>query len=117
MTLDPGRSPRSPRPWTLARQYSLASLLVLLASLLVLGWWVGRQIEVGVTHRAAAAAALFVENYIVTPLQGLPARPWLTGAEKAELRARFEALKARHRPSDLSALEAALDALGVGPRR
>lgn len=85
MTLDPGRSPRSPRPWTLARQYSLASLLVLLASLLVLGWWVGRQIEVGVTHRAAAAAALFVENYIVTPLQGLPARPWLTGAEKAEL--------------------------------
>ncbi|SMB84365.1 sensor histidine kinase [Deinococcus hopiensis] len=77
------------RPWNLARQYSLASLLVLLLSLLLIGWWVGRQIEVGVTHRAAAAAALYVENFIVTHLQGLKRQRWLSAREKAELERLF----------------------------
>ncbi|MFC4424933.1 sensor histidine kinase [Deinococcus navajonensis] len=71
--------------WNLARQYSVASLLVLLASLLVLGWWVGKKIEVGVTHRAAAAAALYVENFIVRQVQRLPEKGWLTQAETAGL--------------------------------
>ncbi|MFC4638419.1 sensor histidine kinase [Deinococcus hohokamensis] len=71
--------------WNLARQYSLASLVVLLASLLVLGWWVGRKIEAGVTHRAAAAAALYVENFIVKQVQDLPEKGWLSPAQSRGL--------------------------------
>ncbi|MDB5044549.1 MAG: hypothetical protein JWQ08_599 [Deinococcus sp.] len=71
--------------WNLARQYSLASLLVLLASVLVLGWWVGKKIEEGVIHRASASAALYVENFIVKQLQGLPDKQWLTPAETTGL--------------------------------
>ncbi|GGK99978.1 sensor histidine kinase [Deinococcus radiotolerans] len=55
----------------LARTYAALSLAVLLVSLAVLGWWVSRQIEVGVVHRAAAATALYVENFIVTQVQEL----------------------------------------------
>ncbi len=69
--LIPQRTGKRLRRWSLASQYNLASLAVLLSSLLVIGWWVGQQITVGVTHRAAAAAALYVENFIVVQLQGL----------------------------------------------
>ena len=55
----------------------------------------------------------FIGYYVlVMALQG---RPWsdCKGPEKAELRLRFDALKATSAPSPASALEAALDALGV----
>lgn len=71
--------------WSLALQYSLASLVVLLTSLLMLGWWVGKKIEEGVTHRVSAAAALYVENFIVKQLQGLPDKQWLTPTETTGL--------------------------------
>ncbi len=87
--LDPRPGWPRVKPWTLARQYSLTSLLVLLVSLLLIGWWVGRQIELGVTHRAAAAASLYVENFIVTQLQGLERHRWLGAQEKAELERLF----------------------------
>lgn len=53
---------------------------------------------------------------------GLQGRPWndCKGAEKAALRVRFDALKARAQGSVTlrdSAIEAALDAIGVVPRR
>lgn len=63
--------PRLPGLGTLAQQYAVASLLVLLSSLLVVGWWVGRQIQEGVVHRTAAATSLYVENFIVTQVQEL----------------------------------------------
>ncbi|MCY4180691.1 MAG: competence protein TfoX, partial [Litoreibacter sp.] len=49
----------------------------------------------------------------------LQGRPWndCKGAEKAALRETFDALKAQHYNSDLSAFEAQLDAIGVGLRR
>lgn len=59
----------------------------------------------------------FIGYYVLhMALQG---RPWTDckGAEKAALRARFDALKAGHFDEGLSRIEAALDALGVGPRR
>ncbi|MCA3509421.1 MAG: hypothetical protein IOC72_01985, partial [Rhodobacter sp.] len=51
---------------------------------------------------------------------GLQGRPWndCQGAEKAALRQRFDALKAGLRPPRSTALEAALDAIGVvAPKR
>ncbi|ADV66101.1 sensor histidine kinase [Deinococcus maricopensis] len=62
---------RTLRAGTLAQQYASASLLVLLASLLIVGWWVGVQIQEGVVHRTAAATSLYVENFIVTQVQEL----------------------------------------------
>lgn len=66
------------RRLSLETRFNLASLLILLVSLLVLGWWVGRAIQVGVVHRTAAATSLFVENFIVTELQELGDRAWLS---------------------------------------
>ncbi len=59
----------------------------------------------------------FIGYYVLhMALQG---RSWndCKGAEKAALRARFDALKARHGPGEDARIEAALDALGVGRRR
>ena len=59
----------------------------------------------------------FIGYYILH--MALQDRPWndCKGAEKAALRERFDALKARHHDTGLSRLEAELDALGVGRRR
>ena len=55
-------------------------------------------------------------DVLVMALQG---RPWndCKGAEKAALRARFDALKARGHDKGRSDLEAALDMIGVIERR
>lgn len=66
-------------------RFNLASLLILLVSLVVLGWWVGEAIKVGVVHRTAAATSLYVENFIVTQLQELGDRAWLSAAHVTEL--------------------------------
>ena len=59
------------RRGSLALQYAVASLLILTGGLLVLGWWVGAQIQQGVVHRTAATTALYVENFIVMQVQEL----------------------------------------------
>lgn len=63
---------------SLARQYAVASLLVLTGSLLVMGWWVGTQIQQGVVHRTAATTSLYVENFIVMQVQELSRTERLT---------------------------------------
>lgn len=67
-------------PWrdlSLWGRFNLVSLLVLLLSMSVLGWWVGTQIRQGVIHRTAATTALYVENFLVTQLQELNSARWL----------------------------------------
>ncbi|MCA9872416.1 MAG: sensor histidine kinase [Anaerolineales bacterium] len=59
------------RKLTLARQYILVSLLVMLGGMLVIGVWIGRQIETAVSNRTAAVTALYVDSYISPHLQGL----------------------------------------------
>jgi signal transduction histidine kinase len=59
-------------------RFNLASLLILLLSGMLLGWWVGEAIKAGVVHRSAAATALYVENFIVTELQELSEKNWLS---------------------------------------
>ena len=41
---------------SLARRFLLASLLIFVANGLLLGWWVGRQIQANVVHHAGASA-------------------------------------------------------------
>ncbi|QYK40078.1 MAG: TfoX/Sxy family protein [Paracoccaceae bacterium] len=68
----------------------------------------------------SGSAPHFIGYYVL--VMGLQGRPWndCKGDEKTALRARFDALKSQARRSDAgqrSALESALDALGVVPRR
>jgi DNA transformation protein len=63
------------------------------------------------------SAPHFIGYYVLH--MGLQGRPWndCQGAEKAALRKRFDAIKAAHGKTSLSAIEAALNALGVVERR
>jgi signal transduction histidine kinase len=72
-------------PLTLAARYNLASLLVLLAGMLLTGWWVGLQIREGVIHRTSATASLYVENFLVTQLQDLSESAWLPRSRVAAI--------------------------------
>lgn len=49
---------------SLARQFLLASFLILLVGMLVIGTWVGQQIERGVLQRTAALTALYVDSLV-----------------------------------------------------
>jgi len=42
----------------------LASLVILVAGMVGIGWWVGQQIKAGVVHRTAATTALYVDSFI-----------------------------------------------------
>ncbi len=70
---------------SLAQQYMLANLVVLVISMTVIGWWVGGQIEAGVIDRTAAQTALYVDSVIDPPLQALSAGSTLTGEGAALL--------------------------------
>lgn len=62
---------------------------------------------------AAGAKPHFIGYYVIE--MGLQGRPWndCHGDEKARLRARFDALVARHFDKGLSRIETALDEIGV----
>ncbi|MBI4083911.1 MAG: sensor histidine kinase [Candidatus Lambdaproteobacteria bacterium] len=57
--------------FTLARQFLLVSFLILLVGMVVIGLWVGRQIETGVINRTAGVTALYVDSFIAPYVQGL----------------------------------------------
>jgi len=69
------------RKLTLARQYTLVSLLVMLGGMLVIGVWIGQQIETAVSNRTAAVTALYVDSYISPHLQGLTQAETPTGVD------------------------------------
>jgi len=56
---------------SLVNQFMLAALAILLISMLLLGWWVGKQIETGVIHRISAETSLYVDSFVNPPLQEL----------------------------------------------
>lgn len=66
------------RRWTLAQQFMLTSLVVLVTSMVAVGWWVSREIEAGVVQRTAATTSLYVESFVAPNLtdrvevEGLP---------------------------------------------
>ncbi|MBI3979381.1 MAG: sensor histidine kinase [Chloroflexi bacterium] len=56
---------------SLAQQFMLASLFILIAGMVGIGWWVGQQIEAGVINRTAATTALYVDSFVAPHLQDL----------------------------------------------
>jgi len=56
---------------SLARQFMAISLFILLISMLVIGTWMGHQIEESVLKRTAVYSSLYVNSYVSHYLQGL----------------------------------------------
>jgi signal transduction histidine kinase len=50
--------------FSLARQYMIVSFLVMVVGIIVIGYWLSQQIEIGVVNRTAAVTALYVDSYI-----------------------------------------------------
>jgi signal transduction histidine kinase len=63
--------------WSLARRFLLASLLVLVVGGLVIGWWVGGQLERGIIDRTASITGLYVDSFIEPHLESLTGGEWL----------------------------------------
>lgn len=54
-----------------ARQFLVVSFFILLTGMLIIGMWVGQQIERGVINRTAAVTALYVNSFVTQYLQDL----------------------------------------------
>src|SRR5450759_3335574 len=59
------------RRLSLARQYQLASLLILVLGLIGIGAWVGQQIEAGIIQGTGSTTALYVESFVSPQLGDL----------------------------------------------
>lgn len=59
------------RQFSLSRRYAVASLPVILALMLFIGWWVNRVIEKQVIVNSAANVALYVQGFLAQELQVL----------------------------------------------
>lgn len=56
---------------SLARQFMLLSFLILLGGMVIIGLWVGQQIELSVINRTAAVTSLYVDSFISPLVQDL----------------------------------------------
>jgi signal transduction histidine kinase len=70
---------------SLSRQFLLSSFPILFAGTLVIGWWIGRQVEASVLRRGGGVTALYVDSFIAPHAQRLRASPDLTDADRAAL--------------------------------
>src|SRR5690242_11571663 len=70
---------------SLAQQFMIGSLIVLLAGMAGIGAWVARQIEDGVVQRTAATTALYVDSLVASALQDLATGPELSAAGASRL--------------------------------
>jgi signal transduction histidine kinase len=80
-------APSRPRlHWSLARQYLVASLLVVLTGVVVTGAWIGHQIESSVLERTAGITALYVDSVLSPNLQALALDDrWISTSDMAAL--------------------------------
>jgi hypothetical protein len=70
---------------SLATQFLVASLVVLLIGALVVGTWVGQQVEASVINQTASLTGLYVDSVITPYLQPLAQQPTLPAAQIAAL--------------------------------
>jgi len=71
--------------FSLARQFLVISLIILVAGMLVIGAWVSQQIEQSVLNRTAAITALYVDSFVSPHLQSLQDGDRLSPNELDEL--------------------------------
>ncbi len=70
---------------TWAQRFMLASLVILVAGMAGIGWWIEQQIESGVIHQTASYTALYVSSLVEPELQELANGSALTPEHQAAL--------------------------------
>jgi hypothetical protein len=70
---------------SLTKQYLIASFPIILAATLVIGHWMGKQIEDSVVHRIGGVTALYVDSFLAPHVQTLFAASELSQADQDEL--------------------------------
>jgi signal transduction histidine kinase len=56
---------------SLSAQFLLLSFPILLGATLIIGWWIGRQVESSVVHRIGGVTALYVDSFVAPHAQTL----------------------------------------------
>jgi signal transduction histidine kinase len=72
---------------SLAQQYLLVSFPILLAATLVIGWWIGLQVEDSVVRRIGGVTGLYVDSFVAPHVQRLLHSDDLSPTDRAELAA------------------------------
>lgn len=80
-----GRIKRFWRRLTLAQRFAVACFAILVAGMLVIGWWVSEQIEDGVTQNSAVTTALYMNSFVAPELAELEYQETLSPASMATL--------------------------------
>ncbi|MBI4674874.1 MAG: sensor histidine kinase [Chloroflexi bacterium] len=77
---------RLPIPGTsLAQQFMLASFVILVVGMLIIGAWTGAQIERGVINQTGSVTALYVDSFVAPQLQNLANEKRLDAAHQQTL--------------------------------
>jgi signal transduction histidine kinase len=70
---------------SLAQQFMLLSSPILLAGTLVIGWWIGEQVEDSVVHRIGGVTALYVDSFVAPHVQALAESQDLPEVDRRDL--------------------------------
>jgi signal transduction histidine kinase len=70
---------------SLAHRFLLTGCVVLLAGMLIVGTWVGRQIEIGVINRTGVVTSMYVDSFVSPHLQSLSEAERLGDGDRAAL--------------------------------
>jgi len=70
---------------SLSKQFLMVSFPVLLAGSLVIGWWIGKQVEESAVHRVGSVTALYVDAFVSPHVQTLATNGALTAEDMAAL--------------------------------
>jgi signal transduction histidine kinase len=70
---------------SLSQQFLLLSFPILLAGTLLIGRWIGKQVQDSVVHRIGGVTALYVDSFIAPHVQGLLRSDDLSAADRAAL--------------------------------
>jgi signal transduction histidine kinase len=73
--------------FSLSQRFLLASFPLLLAATIVIGWWVGEQVEDSVVRRIGGVTALYVRSFVAPHAQTLASSDDLTPSDREDLAA------------------------------
>jgi signal transduction histidine kinase len=85
LTVEPPQSALPLRRWSLARQFLLANLVVVVLGVVLTGAWIGNQIQTSVLDRTAGITALYVDSVLSPHLQSLAGSASLSADDVAAL--------------------------------
>lgn len=70
---------------SLAQQFLLLSFPILFAGTVLIGWWIGEQVQDSVVHRIGSVTALYVDSFVAPHVQGLVKVDDLSETDRTDL--------------------------------